>query len=556
MIFLTYRDGVLMCTVVIRGSFSSSSPLVHRFCQSLSLCQRVAQRVLCDRQDRQIDVYNWSIKKITFLAVGSIIVISCLTLPRFMSLYPFNIVAGCVATAAVVYRLTSDYLSSTDGEPVLEQSAIPDSGAGAELAPSASIRDLQRSPALEEDVEKVSDAARLMELFISSWDPQLSDFSFSSSFDPQAFVDKLDAYFATFGPGSFYNPEQHFGRVEKFDLDPDENPHIYVRADLHGDLKSFIANLSRLQQLNLLTSDYRCDEGTHLVFLGDYCDRGVYGTEILELLIALKIENPNQVHLIRGNHENAAMNLTHSQSDTRLQTIVWHTDWKESLDRFYKTMPLSIYFSLQVEGKREYIQCAHGLFEVTTDPAPLLDNPAPYGYLHVCKHRSFSDRITAIADDDQSSMATAARRLQAIVPQVLSESLSDLTAYNWGDVSPGFSRIGDLGSRHYALGAADIRKYFDLSSTLHRVSLLIRGHQHRYSLLQDEDEGRVLVATLPVGIDSPYKNHPDFQGEPDCAYIMKPADTVDKWQKYLLLRFAGEEDTRLTDGVSLTSNAM
>lgn len=553
MIFLTYIDGVLMCTVVIRGSFYSSSPLVHRFCQTLSLCQRVAQRVLCDRQ---LDVYNWSIKKITFLAVGSIIVISCLTLPRFMFLYPFNIVAGCVGTAAVVYRLTSDYLSSADGEPLLDQTAIAAAGVQPELTPLASAEDLQRSPALEVNVEKVSDAARLMQLFLSSWDPQLSDFSFSSSFDAQAFVDKLDAYFVTFGPGSFYDPEKHFGRLEKFDLDPDENPHIYVRADLHGDLKSFITNLSRLQELHLLTSNYRCAEGTHLVFLGDYCDRGVYGTEILELLIALKTENPDQVHLIRGNHENAAMNLTHSQSDTRLQTIVWHTEWKESLDRFYKTMPLSIYFSLQVEGSREYIQCAHGLFEVTTDPAPLLDNPAPYGYLHVCKQRSFSDRITAIADDDQSAMATAARRLQAIVPQVLAESLNDLTAYNWGDVSPGCSRIGYLGSRQYALGASDIRNYFDLSSTMHQVKLLIRGHQHRYSLLQDNDEDRVLVATLPVGIDSPYKHHPDFAQEPDCAYIMKPADRVDQWQKYLLLRFAGEEDTRLTDGVSLTSNVI
>lgn len=556
MIFLTYKDGVLMCTLVIRGSFYSSSPLVYRLCQTLSVCQRVAQRVLSDRQDEQNDVYNWSIKKITFLAVGCIIVIGCLTFPRFMSFSPFNIVAGCMATAAVVYRLTSNYLSSPDGEPVLEQSAIPDSGVGAEPLASASNTELQRSSPIEVDVKKVSDAAKLMELFISSWDPQLSDFSFSSSFDPQVFADKLDAYVAIFGPGSFYNPEEHFGRVEKLDLDPHQNPHIYIRADLHGDLKSLIANLSRLRQLQLLTSDYRCSQGTHLVFLGDYCDRGVYGTEILEILIALKTENPDQVHLIRGNHENAAMNLTHSRSDTRLQTIVWHTEWKDSLDRFYKTMPLSIYFSLKVEGRREYIQCSHGLFEVTTDPAPLLDHPAPYGCLYVRKQRSFSDRIAAIADDDQSPMAIAARRLQDIVPQVLSDSLSDLSAYNWGDVSPGFSRIGDLGSRHYALGAADIRNYFDLSSTLHRVRLLIRGHQHRYSLLQDADEDSVLVATLPVGIDSPYKHHPDFQGEADCAYIMKPAEMVDQWQKYLLLRFAGEEDTRLTDGVSLTSNLM
>ncbi|KAK4785517.1 hypothetical protein SAY86_002206 [Trapa natans] len=44
------------------------------------------------------------------------------------------------------------------------------------------------------------------------------------------------------------------------------------------------------------------------LFLGDYVDRGQHSLETITLLLALKIENPENVHLIRGNHEAADIN--------------------------------------------------------------------------------------------------------------------------------------------------------------------------------------------------------------------------------------------------------
>ena len=81
---------------------------------------------------------------------------------------------------------------------------------------------------------------------------------------------------------------------------------VKVFGDIHGqyhDLMRFFDLYSAPIEGpggDIDTSDY--------IFLGDYVDRGTHSLETICLLMALKIKYPDQIHLLRGNHEDRNMN--------------------------------------------------------------------------------------------------------------------------------------------------------------------------------------------------------------------------------------------------------
>ncbi|HEX4839787.1 MAG TPA: metallophosphoesterase [Rhabdochlamydiaceae bacterium] len=396
------------------------------------------------------------------------------------------------------------------------------------------------------DSPSTSTVASLMDEYTKAWDVNNGSFQFPDDFDVNRFATLLTDHAKRFAKNGV-DYKQHFGYIEKFDLDSSEKPQLYVRADLHGDLKSLIENLRTLQEQKLLDHNFKCQPGVHLVFLGDYCDRGVYGTQILEMLMRLREENPHQVHLIRGNHEYCEYNFMFGHSDTRLKAVVSDSTARKALERFYETMSLTTYFSV-AGPQREYVQCTHGLFDPTMDPAPLLDQRASGDYLPVPKKREFSPRIQQIPNDNSELSQSAQKVKELVKSQPITQFT--VTLYNWGDVTiSDTSVLGNTESRTYRWCAQDIHHYFRISSQYHRVMILLRGHEHAFQHVKHKEN--VIVTTLTVGVDCPHQPIPN---QSDRAYIITPAPKVENWIKKAILRAAGSKATdKITDSHPLVN---
>eukprot|EP00744_Colponema_vietnamica_P001005 GILI01001724.1.p1 GENE.GILI01001724.1~~GILI01001724.1.p1 ORF type:complete len:759 (+),score=208.95 GILI01001724.1:203-2479(+) len=79
---------------------------------------------------------------------------------------------------------------------------------------------------------------------------------------------------------------------------------------IYGDIHGQYPDLMRLFDMYNSPSDGEGGdiESMDYLFLGDYVDRGAYSLEVICLLLALKIKYPNQIHMIRGNHEDQEIN--------------------------------------------------------------------------------------------------------------------------------------------------------------------------------------------------------------------------------------------------------
>ncbi|KAL6563699.1 Serine/threonine-protein phosphatase bsl2 [Orobanche gracilis] len=91
------------------------------------------------------------------------------------------------------------------------------------------------------------------------------------------------------------------------------------------------------------------------LFLGDYVDRGQHSLETITLLLALKVEHPLQIHLIRGNHEAADINALFGFRIECIERMgerdgiwAWHR-----INRLFNWLPLAAL----IEKK---IICMHG----------------------------------------------------------------------------------------------------------------------------------------------------------------------------------------------------
>lgn len=120
------------------------------------------------------------------------------------------------------------------------------------------------------------------------------------------------------------------------------NGPIHVAGDIHGSLHDMIRiffNTSFPSQSNFL-------------FLGDYVDRGEFSIEVITLLLIYFIFNPENITLLRGNHETMSVNSTYGFK-TEIRNVYGSSVLFEKFNEVFNYLPLSAIINSE-------IACFHG----------------------------------------------------------------------------------------------------------------------------------------------------------------------------------------------------
>lgn len=199
------------------------------------------------------------------------------------------------------------------------------------------------------------------------------------------------------------------------------NDRVVMHGDIHGDIHSLNGFIAALNNQKYMQGFKIVDPRCYLLFLGDYTDRGKHGIEVLYTILRLKIENPDKVLLVRGNHEDLDINqaggfLNELMSKFEKSEVVALFD---QLAHVYHRLPIALYITT---NNKEFALCCHGGIEWGYDPAQLLrDN-------HV---RSAQWVTTLYRYSNVQHMPELKRAIERVM-----KTLPDSCACEYNDVTP------------------------------------------------------------------------------------------------------------------------
>ena len=180
------------------------------------------------------------------------------------------------------------------------------------------------------------------------------------------------------------NPNQQL-HAQKLIVQPSST--VLFFGDLHGNIHSLIRSLNQCVDQGFLDKNLKLIKpNTYMVFLGDYVDRGFYSTEVLYTLLTLANSNPNNVILLRGNHEDEIMNATFGfKQEIKVKfSNVAQTDLQH-IFKVFDAMPSVLYLGCGDKHHADFIQCCHGGLEIGFNPHALFNNPAIRAYQAIDK---------------------------------------------------------------------------------------------------------------------------------------------------------------------------
>jgi hypothetical protein len=294
--------------------------------------------------------------------------------------------------------------------------------------------------------------------------------------------------------------------------DTDEIPHgckllvnpgdeIYFVGDTHGCIGALARLMWIWRNMGLFDENFKIPNGKYLVLLGDYTDYGKEGIAVIYTLINLKLNNWNNVILLRGNHESTAMSfnggflneLCANYGSGKGKEILMANDKVSFNKGFFNILPTVLYIGL--DNQHSFIQCCHGGIEPGFNPKAFLESDATFCDLSpVFKNYQFDDTIMSIIEPDpvkcDTLKASLYQRMENTQFHGLISSAADpknpskkhyhyanasISGFQWSDVMPGVP-----------FGFNEVRKWgFVANKELMtrvgqacKICAYVRGHQH------------------------------------------------------------------------------
>lgn len=158
---------------------------------------------------------------------------------------------------------------------------------------------------------------------------------------------------------------------------------VKVFGDIHGqyiDLMSFFdkwGSPSETMNGDIMSNDY--------LFLGDYVDRGNFSLETICLLMALKVKYPDQIHLLRGNHEDILINSSFGFQNECEKRLDDDSESDDSLFRLINNFFEYLPFAAVIEDQ---ILCLHGGIGANVNKLSDIESiPRPFEVVHEATNR-------------------------------------------------------------------------------------------------------------------------------------------------------------------------
>lgn len=147
---------------------------------------------------------------------------------------------------------------------------------------------------------------------------------------------------------------------------------IFFFGDIHSSLYAIVQFIEDLISKNVFMKI--SDRQTlilypyyHIFFLGDIVDRGFYSIECLSFILTLKIINPNNVFICRGNHETESQGSLNMKGQMKYETYAKNfcnsfnfCDTFDDVVYVYNLLPFA--FFIFFNEKKYYV--SHGTFDL------------------------------------------------------------------------------------------------------------------------------------------------------------------------------------------------